>query len=55
MFEEGFCHFLFLPSIFGLNIKQIFEIKLNLYHLLLTATFIATNFSAQIIFLYSLF
>ncbi len=50
MFEEGFCHFLFLPSIFGLNITQIFEIKLDLYHLLLTATFIATNFSAQIFF-----
>ncbi len=58
MFGEGFCHFLFLLSIFGLNITQIFEINLDLYHntlLLLTATFTATNFSAQIIFLYDLF
>jgi hypothetical protein len=52
MFGEGFCHFLFLLSIFGLNITQIFKIKLDLYHntlLLLTATSTATNFSAQII------
>jgi hypothetical protein len=45
--------FLFLLSISALNITQIFEIKLDLYHstlLLLTATFTATNFSTQIIF-----
>ena len=54
MFGEGFCHFLFLLSIFGLNITQIFKIKLDLYHntlLLLTATSTATNFSAQIFFI----
>ena len=50
---KDFVIFLFLFSIFGLNITQIFKIQLNLYHIilfLLTATFTATNFSPQIIF-----
>jgi hypothetical protein len=55
---RDFVIFLFLLSIFGLNITPILKIKLDLYHstfLLLTATFTATNLSSQIIFVYGLF